>query len=193
MQEHILDNFYKHMLPLFHPQAEKVLKSIQPAALNSLSFRYTFSVEAMIEVSHIIEDAVLNTPNTGELHVSFQYLSRVLPQQQRYRAVARAAKTLWLYGVQDAVLNEILPMPNVVLLGTDNTPLIRYWYVVAYGPGLSMTLLAEEISALMGGERYYEGFYTFEPVTAYQFISVLHQIYPDQVPVPTEPTMFERI
>lgn len=77
----------------------------------------------------------------------------------------------------------------VTTVDTGGTPLVNYWFVVAYGGGVCMSLLAQEIPALSGesGERYYEGFYTFRADTAYQILSILNGIYPDQVPAPQPP------
>ena len=90
---------------------------------------------------------------------------------------------MWLYGVDDASLPEL---PNTINVVTNGTPLEHYWFVVAYGPGIYMSLLAEEI-ANGDEERIYEGFYTFEPQTAFQIISILHQMFPAQIPAPASP------
>jgi len=190
MDTHILESFYNRTLPLFAPQAEKLLERLEPAMMQSLSFRYIFSVPAMIEISHIIEDAVLTSPRVAELHVSFQYLSRLVAQAARYKQIAEAAKGLWLYGIRDADIISMLANPQVYVIDTANTPLVRYWYVVAYGPGLSMSLLAEESASLGEEERYYEGFYTFDPEVTYPLLTIMHQIYPDEVPAPLMPDQF---
>lgn len=188
----ILQTFYNRMMPLFTPQAERILDSVQPTALQDLAFRYTFSVDAMTKISHIIEDAVIHTPRTAVLHASFQYLSRIAPQQARYQQVAQAAEGLWLYYALDtnpAQAASLLNMPRVFSIDTADTPLVNYWFVVAYGGGVHMTLLAQEIPSLSGHERYYEGFYTFEADAAYQILHILHQIYPVTVPLPLPPDL----
>ncbi len=160
--------------------------------LQDLAFRYTFSVDAMTKISHIIEDAVIHTPRTAVLHASFQYLSRIVPQQARYQEVAQAAEGLWLYYAADsdpAQADALLKMPRVFSIDTADTPLVNYWFVVAYGGGVHMTLLAQEIPSLSGRERYYEGFYTFEADAAYQILYILHQIYPAIVPLPLPPDL----
>ncbi|HRQ38630.1 MAG TPA: DICT sensory domain-containing protein [Chloroflexota bacterium] len=192
MSINILQTFYNRMMPLFTPQAERILDSVQPTALQDLAFRYTFSVDAMTKISHIIEDAVIQTPRTAVLHASFQYLSRITPQQARYRQVAQAAEGLWLYYAADAdpaQADTLLKMPRVFSIDTADTPLVNYWFVVAYGGGVHMTLLAQEILSLSGHERYYEGFYTFEADAAYQILHILHQIYPAKVPLPLPPDL----
>lgn len=187
MANQILQTFYHRMLPLYTPQAEKFLKTAKAQTLNQVSFRYTFSVEAMIHISHIIEDAVIANPKAATLHVSFQEMSRLLPQQARYQQVAEAALGLWLYGINNVPAAALAGLPRTTLIDTTDTVLTHYWFVVAYGPGIGMTLLAEEVPSLTGADRYYEGFYTFEPDITYQMIRILHQSYPGQVPPPLSP------
>lgn len=194
MSIQIWQNFYQRLMPIFTPQAERVLDSIQSDRLDSLSFRYTFSVDAMTKISYIIEDTVIANPRVADVHVSFQYFSRLIPQASRYRKVASAAKHLWLYGAYDTEeqgLAEFQQHPTTTLIDTDDSPLLHYWYVAAYGPGVYKTLLAQEVPALSGNERYYEGFYTFQPDVAYQMSAILHQLYPEQIPVPVAPELLK--
>lgn len=179
----IFSTFYHRLLPLFQPRTEAYLHRITPSDLQRSNFRYIFSVQNMIEISYLIEDAVTRSPGTSDTHVSFQYFSRLTPQIDRYKRVAEASRGLWLYGIDDTQLPEL---PNTTSVITTATPLERYWFVVAYGPGIYMTLLAEEISG-DGEDRTYEGFYTFEPEAAFQIVSVLHQMFPTQIPTPISP------
>jgi hypothetical protein len=190
MSNQVLQSFYHRMMPLYTPQAEKFVQRVDPAAMNRLSFRYTFSVQAMTKISYIIEDAIVTTPRNSALHTSFQKMSRVLPQMSRYRNIAQAATGLWLYGVSDMPLTPFNELPRTTLIDTNNSILVDYWFVVAYGPGIGMSLLAEEVPSLSGDDRYYEGFYTFEQDVAYQIIHILHQIYPQQIPQPLSPEQF---
>lgn len=187
MANQILQTFYRRMLPRYTPQAEKFIKTAEADLLNRVSFRYTFSVGAMVQISHIIEDSVLANPKTASLHVSFQQMTRLLPQKARYQQLGLAAQAVWLYGVNDVPPSAFVSMPRTTLIDTTDTVLTRYWFVVAYGAGIGMTLLAEEVPSLTGEDRYYEGFYTFEPEIAYQIIKILQQSYPDQVPQPLTP------
>ncbi|MCB8983943.1 MAG: hypothetical protein H6659_08970 [Ardenticatenaceae bacterium] len=192
MANDIIQTFYQRMMPLFQPQAEKLLDNIDPQKLNKLAFRYTFSVEAMTKISHIIEDAVIGTPRSAALHASFQYLSRIAPQQARYTNIASYAQGIWLYyeaDLPEASFSTLLKHRNVSGIDTQGTPLVDYWLVVAYGEGIHMSLLAQEIPSLSGAGRYYEGFYTFQADTAYQILAILHQIYPDSTPAPQQPEL----
>ncbi|GAB4581556.1 MAG: hypothetical protein Fur0022_43050 [Anaerolineales bacterium] len=186
----ILQNFYNKLLPTFPPQAEKIVYTLKPERFNKLAFRYTFSVEAMIAISHIIENAVNDTPNAADLHVSFQYLSRLVPQRDIYKSLTLTAKGLWLYCAPDAGGTEtaaILGAPKTILIDTSDSPMLDYWFVVAYGESISKMLLAHETPSLIGEDRYYEGFYTFNPHITYDFLQILHQTYPNYVPEPILP------
>lgn len=182
----IFEEFYRSILQAMVPQGEALLRRMDTGKWRVLSFRSTFSVSAMTEISHVIEDAALASRGTADLHVSFQQLSRLLPQESRYRGIAAAVRGLWIYGAFD------VPDParfrwnsRVRLIDTGRTPLEAYWLVVAYGPGLSMSLVAREIPSMVGPGRFYEGFYTFEAPVAFEILTLLHLIFPDQVPTPT--------
>ena len=149
MNNSILQNFYQRTLALYTPQAENFLNVAQPNIFKQVSFRYIFSVEAMIKISHIIEDAVIANQGVADMHVSFQHLSRLRPQKARYNEIAQSVRGLWLYGVPDRVETESIPLPRTSIVETTDTILVDYWFVVAYGPGLGMSLLAEERSAIL--------------------------------------------
>lgn len=191
MQKDLLKNFFGKLMPLFQPRSEAFLKSATREDLNRVNFRYIFTVNGMIEISHMIEDSILASPGISQTHVSFQYFSRVAEQAKRYAQVAQVSNGMWLYGVPDA------PLPSfsrTLTVDTSGTPLENYWFVIAYGPGIHMTLLAEEINPaerLPNEPRMYEGFYSFDPNFAYKTITVLHKLFPEQVDQPTLPELLE--
>lgn len=189
MQKNNLSSFLQKNIPGFTPQAEAFLKSASESDLKYLNFRYIFSVNGMIEISHLIEDAITHTPGIAETHVSFQRFSRIAAQQARYVKVADASREMWLYGIPDAPLPDFSRTTGV---DTTGTPLENYWFVIGYGAGFSMTLLAEEVGTPKdtGQARIYEGFYTFDPNIAYKLLIVLHQMFPAQVGQPTMPELF---
>ncbi len=191
MSTDILGNFFSKLMPLFPPRTEAFLKAVTREDLHRVNFRYIFTVHGMVEISHMIEDLIISSPGVSETHVSFQYFSRVADQQNRYFRVAQASVGLWLYGVADA------PLPNFVrttAVDTSSTPLEHYWFVIGYGPGIHMTLLAEEITPLerlKEEPRMYEGFFTFDSNLTYKVLVVLHKLFPDKVPEPTLPELLE--
>lgn len=187
----IVGTFYRRMLPLYQPRTEALLTHTSVTDLQHLTFRYIFTVDGMISISHIIEGLITSSPKTSETHVSFQYFSRLVPQLDQYQNVAHASRGLWLYGVPDA---EPPQLPNTTCVDTTGTPLENYWFVIAYSPGISASLLAEEITPekrLPGEPRMYEGFYTFEADTAFQVLAVLHQIFPETVASPVMPELLK--
>ncbi len=184
----LLAQFFSKLLPLFPPRSEAFLKSATVQDLQQFNFRYIFTVQGMTEISHMIEDFVMANPRVADMHVSFQAFSRFHYQYDRYVKVAEAANGLWLYGALD------VPPPDLrktVIVDIGGTPLEQYWFVIAYGPGVHMTLLAEEINIqrLSHEPRMYEGFYTFDPNLAYKVLNVLHAIFPEHVPAPTPPEL----
>ncbi len=191
MKNDILHNFFGKLMPLFPPRSEAFLKSATRDDLQRVNFRYIFTVQGMTEISHLIEDAIMASPGISDTYVSFQYFSRVADQAERYARVAQASTGLWLYGVPDAPLPEFA---RLVAVDTTGTPLEHYWFVIAYGPGIHMTLLAEEINPvdrLPGEPRMYEGFYTFDQNFAFKVLTVLHKLFPNQIGEPTLPELLE--
>lgn len=185
----ILSNFFGKLLPMFPPRTEAFLRSATLSDLQKVNFRYIFTVQGMTEISHMIEDAIVATPGVAETHVSFQYFSRIAAQQSIYERVAESANGLWLYGVPDVPLPEFVRTTGI---DTAGTPLEHYWFVIGYGPGFSMCLLAEEknpTERFPGEPRMYEGFYTFDPNFAYKVLTVLHQLFPEKVKMPTMPEL----
>lgn len=187
MNRDILGSFFNRIMPLFPPRTEAVLRDVNTDSLRELNFRYIFTVDGMTTISHVIEDMITKNPGVADLHVSFQYFSRFADQEKRYEELARNATGLWLYGVEDVPAPQ-LPRLNVV--STAGTPLEKYWFVIAYGPGVHATLLAEEITPenrLLHEPRMYEGFFTFEASTSFQILALLNQMFVKQVPAPVAP------
>jgi len=189
MEKDILSNFFGKLMPMFPPRSEAFLKTATRADLQRVNFRYMFTVQGMVEISHLIEDAIVASPGVSQTHVSFQYFSRVADQAERYAQVAQASTGLWLYGVPDAPLPDFA---RTITVDTTGTPLEHYWFVIAYGPGLHMTLLAEEVNPLerpSSQPRMYEGFYTFDQNFAFKVLTVLRKLFPGQVAEPTLPEL----
>jgi len=189
MEKDILSNFFGKLMPMFPPRSQAFLKSATREDLQRVNFRYIFTVQGMVEISHLIEGAIVASPGVSQTHVSFQYFSRIADQAERYARVAQASTGLWLYGVPDAPLPDFTRTTSI---DTTGTPLEHYWFVIAYGQGIHMTLLAEEVNPvdrLPGEPRMYEGFYTFDPNFAFKVLTVLRKLFPEQVGEPTLPEL----
>lgn len=188
----LFESFYRDAMSHYLPQGEALLERVPSEIWARGAFRYIFSVPAMIAVSRIIEDAAASSRGTADLHVSFQYISRFLPQLERYRMLSVGVARGWIYGALDVPdLTAIMLPPSMRWIDIRNTPLTEYWFVVAYGPGLSMALLAREIPSLDRSDRYYEGFYAFDRDVAYELLLILHLCFPRDVPAPSRPEELE--
>jgi hypothetical protein len=187
MNSEILQTFHQSLMPLFTPQSEKLLQSLNATGLQQIAFRFIFSLESMVRLSRMMEDALMVTPGSADLHLSLQQFAHLRPQAERHQQLLAAARRIWVYGEADKADLDLQAQVNAHFVDTSNTLLTRYWCTTAYGAGMSMSLLAEQVSALSGDDRYYEGFYTFEPEVAFQIVSILHEIFPDTVPLPESP------
>ncbi|RME09741.1 MAG: hypothetical protein D6802_11205 [Ardenticatenia bacterium] len=185
MQKTIMQHPEERLFRRFLEQLQIALPDTAPTDLTSESlsqaFRYTFDVNKMTVISHIIEDTAADHPR-ADLHVSFQYMSRFSDQAPRYHNLVRALNHLWLYAALDAPAPTL---PHTTIIDTGGSFLEAYWFVVAYGPGLSMTLLAKEI----GQSRRYEGIYAFDHNITYKVLNLLHMLYPGVVPAPLPPEL----
>jgi len=142
----------------------------------------------MVEISRISEDAAAQSRRTADLYVSCQVLSRFLPRMDRCRDIGMGIARGWIYGALGVPDSSGWEWPAPFRwIHTEGAPLVYSWSVIAYGPGLSMTLLAREVQALDGAGRYYEGFYTFRPEVADQLSGNLRLGFPEDLPVPRRP------
>lgn len=183
--------FFDKILPKYRPQSERVLQRLTGEDLKALNFRYIFDVSGMTEISHIIEDLVMATPATAILHTCFQYLSRLEDQLERYRLINETCQQLWLYGIIDAQIPE---WSKTTVIDINGTVLPQFWFVIAYGPGLHASLVAREVTpngADFSTSRIYEGFYSFDANLSYHLITLLRQIFPNQVSQPVPPELLE--
>lgn len=181
--------FFRKSLPLFPSRAEAAVFGSELEKLKSDRFRYTLSVDAMILISHMIEDAAAQSQRPVQLHVCFQYLSRLQDQYDRYSGLTPKLEGLWLYAVSD---DRLPNWKKTTFIDLTGHPFVDYWFVIAYGAGVSMTLLAEEKKTELRQkitERVYEGLYTFDEQIAYKVLSLLHMNFPDKVPVPLPPEL----
>lgn len=185
----LFTRFFNKVLPEFSPQPESTVAQFNAEQLRQVQFRYYLSVEAMTSISHLIEDTAARSSRPAQLHVCFQYLSRIREQAQRYQEITPHLQRLWLYAVSDA---ELPSWQNTIYIDITNSVIVNYWFVVAYGSGLSMTLFAEEKAPRPDNpklKRSYEGFYTFDEQLTYKLLNLLHLNFPAQVPPPIPPEL----
>jgi hypothetical protein len=168
---HPLQNLIDNMLALVDEKPERELAKSQDV-VSFGSFSYTASVKAMELMSHIIEDAVIDSPGEIELLVSFQKMSRVKKQLARYTRVAQSARRLVLAGEIDW---QVPAWPRVEVIDTADDPMIDYWFVVAEGGGVHMALLAQEVSG-MAGQRNYKGFFTLDRAIARKVAATIRDL-----------------
>ncbi|MFN3309553.1 MAG: DICT sensory domain-containing protein [Anaerolineales bacterium] len=181
--------FFQKSLPLFPPRLESIITDSDLDQLRGDRFRYTLSVDAMVLISHMIEDAAAQSMRPVQLHVCFQYLSRLQDQYERYSGLTSKLEGLWLYAVSD---DRLPNWKKTTFIDLSGHPFVDYWFIIAYGAGVSMTLLAEEKKTELRQkitERVYEGLYTFDEQIAYKVLSLLHMNFPDKVPVPIPPEL----
>jgi DICT domain-containing protein len=166
-----LQGLIDNMLALVDEKPERDLPQTQEVVRFG-SFSYTASVRSMEMMSHIIEDAVIDSPGEIELLVSFQKMSRVKNQLERYTRVAQSARRLLLAGEIDW---QVPAWPRVEVIDTANDPMIDYWFVVAEGGGVHMALLAQEVSGL-AGQRNYKGFFTLDRAIARKVAATIRDL-----------------
>ena len=116
------------------------------AALDLAGEYQSYSKPAMIVLSHAIEDALLHAEPGGLLLTGFQRLSLLLPELDRYRALAGRVAAIHVWGLPDADLSAELPANLYVHPVPPADPLLRSWFVVAYAPDFWSALLAEDVS-----------------------------------------------
>lgn len=59
MSNDVLGNFYHRILPHYQPRTEAMLSNTTANDLQKLTFRYIFTVDGMVTISHMIEDLII--------------------------------------------------------------------------------------------------------------------------------------
>ncbi len=152
-----LHTLIENMLTVVETKPETDITKLRPEIVRFESFSYVASIKAMEMMSHIIEDSVLDMPGVVDFMVSFQLMSRLKNQLDRYSQLASASRTMLLLGETDWQIPETWTRTKVI--DTKNHPMQDYWFVVADGAGVGMSLLAQQIA---DKPRRYRGFFTFD-------------------------------
>lgn len=122
-----------------------------------LSHRVTMS-----RMSYLIEEATRHDHEANIIFSAFQYLSKFMPQIERYREIAHHARHVYVFGVPD-VAPPALPNITYVPL-SPNDRLTSEWFIVSHGPDFSTALATEELSAAgtADHERQFSGIVLFD-------------------------------
>lgn len=121
-----------------------------------LRHRYTMS-----RVSYEIENATLIDRAQTRIFAGFQYMSRFIPQIERYTRIAARSESVYIFGVPNVVVPDI---PRIVYVPlSEKDALAREWFLVSYGLDYASALATEEMSApdTPDSERIFNGVWTF--------------------------------
>ncbi|MCU0495945.1 MAG: hypothetical protein MUF87_01185 [Anaerolineae bacterium] len=113
-------------------------------------------------ISYEIEDVTLIDHTPTRIFSGFQVLSKFLPQQKRYREMAKHAESIYVFGVPDI---DPPPIPNITYVALDrHDKLAKEWFLVSYGPGYASALATEELTDLStpDDQRIFKGLWTFD-------------------------------
>jgi DICT domain-containing protein len=115
----------------------------------------------MIALSHQIE-AHAAAAGESVLIACFQRLSLLLPEAERYRALAPRLSRVYVLGVPDVPAPDI---PGVTVIPLEASwPLAQEWNVIGSGPTFCAALLARDVEGfrLDRRSRRFEGLWTAE-------------------------------
>ena len=142
---------------------------------HDLSF-YTYA-QALLMVSHSIEDEFVQKRLAQPFYAGVQYFSRLRPQEPRYRAILRSAQRVAVFGLPDISLWYEPRLESVPIELARGTGLERFWFVVTKGPDWrDSALLAEHLAGSFTEplvKRRYQGFWTFDPLVVERIVGTL--------------------
>lgn len=131
-------------------------------------------------ISYEIENATLMDGAKTRVFSSFQVMSKFLPQEKRYRKLARQAESVYVFGVPDITPPKIDGITYIYLNKTD--ALAKEWFLVSYGPDYASALATHELSKLEDPdhERVFKGLWTFDE----RIVSILEEWLTSAVDAP---------
>lgn len=137
-----------------------------PSDTAVMSNRRTMSV-----ISREIENATLIDQADNVIFSSFQYLSRFLPQEARYRELAKTAKQVYVFGVPDVEVPYIEGITYIPLKPEDQ--LAKEWFLISYGKDYFSALATEELTNFHAPDhtRKFRGVWTFDLA----MVNILHE------------------
>ena len=98
--------------------------------------------QAMLIISHEIEEAIILSEVRARVFSGFQRMSRFIPQVQRYRKLAHFAETIYVFGIMDVKPPSISRIRYVPLKEGDQ--LANEWFLVADSPNFYSVLATQE-------------------------------------------------
>ncbi len=122
-----------------------------------LNHRRTMSI-----TSYEIENATLLDGARTRIFAGFQYLSKFLPQMQRYRRIAERAQLVYVFGVPDIAPPPIANITYVPLRPEDQ--LAKEWFLLSFGRNYFSALATEEQTHFTDPDhqRVFKGVWTFD-------------------------------
>ncbi len=166
-------------------------------ALQTANITFTSSVSGMNSMSHLIEDQVAEMYTPFQFYSAFQKISRIWPQEQRYRRILATGNPVYAFGLpdskvwDDANLHFVsLEAPGKPLPGpasAEGSPSVfyrldRHWFVIVHNPRqVSMALVAREMAASQRTsedkllKRHFEGFWSYDIELVKELSALLDQ------------------
>lgn len=131
-------------------------------------------------VSFEIENATIEHKAHARIFAGFQYMSKFLPQVERYRKLAANSESVYVFGVPDTRPPEIPNVTYIDLKPSDR--LAREWFLISSAPEYYAALATEELTEIDDPDetRVFEGIWTYDlPI-----ISIMHDWLSSAVDVP---------
>ena len=134
-------------------------KLSEAVVLPTADVTHLFNHEAMLAVSHAIEDVALDTAE-GELISTFQNFDNFTPQRERYSALASNLDTVrvWAEGNPPTHSRQIDFVPIF------HPTIARYWVVLFDSPDIHAILFCKQSNqSTEFNQKIFSGFYSFNP------------------------------
>lgn len=131
------------------------MRSMQDTAI--MYHRNTMSI-----ISKEVENATIQDGAENMVFASFQFMSRFLPQVERYKQLAPRAHHVYVFGVVDCDLPQIDNLTYVPLKKTDH--LVKEWFMVSFGRDYFSALATEELTDLdtPTPDKHFKGVWSFD-------------------------------
>ncbi len=120
---------------------------------------HIFNHEAMLAVSHAIEDLAHDTAD-GELISTFQHFNNFRCQEKNYRAIARKLDAVRVWGEGEPPRD----CPDIDFIPIFHPELTRYWVVLFDSPEIHALLFCKQANQTTEfHQKVFSGFYSFNP------------------------------